>query len=81
MPCLALPTLTLPPPPPHPSLQHEGVRGLYAGILPEYYKVVPGVAIAFCTYEVRSRLGGVVAAAWLRGAWLWERPASTQAQP
>jgi solute carrier family 25 phosphate transporter 23/24/25/41 len=33
-------------------IQTGGVRGLYAGILPEYYKVVPGVAIAFCTYEL-----------------------------
>ncbi|XP_010553275.1 PREDICTED: mitochondrial substrate carrier family protein B [Tarenaya hassleriana] len=29
----------------------EGLRGLYRGILPEYYKVVPGVGIAFMTYE------------------------------
>lgn len=33
----------------------EGVRGLYSGILPEYYKVVPGVAIAFMTYEFMKR--------------------------
>lgn len=30
----------------------EGWRGLYSGILPEYYKVIPGVAIAFCFYEL-----------------------------
>lgn len=30
---------------------HRGFRGFYVGILPEYCKVVPGVAIAFCTYE------------------------------
>jgi solute carrier family 25 phosphate transporter 23/24/25/41 len=29
----------------------RGFRGFYVGILPEYCKVVPGVAIAFCTYE------------------------------
>ncbi|CAI9091579.1 OLC1v1026646C2 [Oldenlandia corymbosa var. corymbosa] len=29
----------------------EGLRGLYRGILPEYYKVVPGVSIVFMTYE------------------------------
>lgn len=29
----------------------EGLRGLYRGILPEYYKVVPTVAIIFMTYE------------------------------
>jgi solute carrier family 25 (mitochondrial phosphate transporter), member 23/24/25/41 len=33
----------------------EGIRGLYSGILPEYYKVVPGVAIAFCAYEMMKR--------------------------
>ncbi|QHO07659.1 hypothetical protein HN51_066338 [Arachis hypogaea] len=32
-------------------IQNEGVRGLYRGILPEYYKVVPGVGIVFMTYE------------------------------
>ena len=30
----------------------EGLRGLYRGILPEYYKVVPGVGIVFMTYEM-----------------------------
>ncbi|GAA0173187.1 mitochondrial carrier protein [Lithospermum erythrorhizon] len=29
----------------------EGFRGLYRGILPEYYKVVPSVGIVFMTYE------------------------------
>ncbi|KAG0475326.1 hypothetical protein HPP92_015012 [Vanilla planifolia] len=29
----------------------EGFRGLYRGILPEYYKVVPSIGIAFMTYE------------------------------
>ncbi|KAJ8765858.1 hypothetical protein K2173_020374 [Erythroxylum novogranatense] len=32
-------------------LQCEGFRGLYRGIMPEYYKVVPGVGICFMTYE------------------------------
>lgn len=32
-------------------IQSEGLRGLYRGILPEYYKVVPGVGIVFMTYE------------------------------
>lgn len=32
-------------------LQNEGLRGLYRGILPEYYKVVPSVGIVFMTYE------------------------------
>lgn len=31
--------------------QTEGLRGLYWGILPEYYKVVPSVGIVFMTYE------------------------------
>ncbi|KAJ7964586.1 Mitochondrial substrate carrier family protein [Quillaja saponaria] len=34
----------------------EGVRGLYRGILPEYYKVVPGVGICFMTYETLKML-------------------------
>ncbi|CAN1304002.1 Mitochondrial substrate carrier family protein B [Linum perenne] len=32
-------------------IKNEGLLGLYRGILPEYYKVVPGVAIVFMTYE------------------------------
>ena len=40
-------------------IQREGFTGLYHGILPEYYKVVPGVAIAFCTYEVMKSMLGV----------------------
>ncbi|KAJ7961356.1 Mitochondrial substrate carrier family protein [Quillaja saponaria] len=32
-------------------IQNEGLRGLYRGILPEYYKVVPSVGIVFMTYE------------------------------
>ncbi|CAN1849710.1 Mitochondrial substrate carrier family protein B [Linum perenne] len=32
-------------------IKNEGQLGLYRGILPEYYKVVPGVAIVFMTYE------------------------------
>ncbi|KAH0458411.1 hypothetical protein IEQ34_013726 [Dendrobium chrysotoxum] len=39
----------------------EGFRGLYRGILPEYYKVVPGIGIAFMTYEtLKSFLSGSV---------------------
>ncbi|KAL4428809.1 hypothetical protein ABPG77_005247 [Micractinium sp. CCAP 211/92] len=52
---------------PHPTfvstfrtvVQREGFRGLYAGILPEYYKVLPGVAIAFMTYELMKAGLGV----------------------
>ncbi|KAI3912535.1 hypothetical protein MKW98_020997 [Papaver atlanticum] len=34
----------------------EGLRGLYRGILPEYYKVVPSVGIVFMTYETMKIL-------------------------
>jgi hypothetical protein len=34
----------------------EGMRGLYRGIIPEYYKVVPGVGIAFMTFEELKKL-------------------------
>ncbi|KAL3839477.1 hypothetical protein ACJIZ3_024068 [Penstemon smallii] len=37
-------------------VRSEGFRGLYRGILPEYYKVVPGVGIAFMTYETLKKL-------------------------
>ncbi|OVA17766.1 Mitochondrial carrier protein [Macleaya cordata] len=37
-------------------LRTEGLSGLYRGILPEYYKVVPGVGIAFMTYETIKML-------------------------
>lgn len=39
----------------HGTFKHivktEGLKGLYRGILPEYYKVVPSVGIVFMTYE------------------------------
>ncbi|AEC09462.1 putative mitochondrial carrier domain protein [Arabidopsis thaliana] len=34
----------------------EGFKGIYRGILPEYYKVVPGVGIVFMTYDALRRL-------------------------
>ncbi|KAG2296386.1 hypothetical protein Bca52824_043055 [Brassica carinata] len=34
----------------------EGIRGLYRGLLPEYYKVVPGVGITFMIYESLKKL-------------------------
>ncbi|KAG6760165.1 hypothetical protein D5086_020603 [Populus alba] len=37
-------------------IQTEGFRGLYRGIMPEYYKVVPGVGICFMTYETLKLL-------------------------
>ncbi|ONK76877.1 uncharacterized protein A4U43_C02F780 [Asparagus officinalis] len=40
-------------------IRYEGFRGLYRGILPEYYKVVPSVGIVFMTYEMlKSCLSG-----------------------
>ena len=40
-------------------LARAGPAGFYAGIMPEYYKVAPGVAIGFCTYEACRELLGV----------------------
>ncbi|KAK7287588.1 hypothetical protein RIF29_00869 [Crotalaria pallida] len=37
-------------------VQNEGLQGLYRGILPEYYKVVPSVGIVFMTYETLKML-------------------------
>lgn len=37
-------------------VRQQGLRGFYVGIIPEYCKVVPGVAVAFCTYEEMKRL-------------------------
>lgn len=37
----------------------QGLAGFYQGILPEYFKVVPGVAIAFCVFEYLKKQAGV----------------------
>lgn len=37
-------------------IKTEGLRGLYRGIMPEYYKVVPSVGIVFMTYETLKKL-------------------------
>jgi solute carrier family 25 phosphate transporter 23/24/25/41 len=37
-------------------IQEEGLFGLYRGILPEYYKVIPSVGIVFMTYEFMKRI-------------------------
>ncbi|XP_020553227.1 mitochondrial substrate carrier family protein B-like isoform X2 [Sesamum indicum] len=37
-------------------IRTEGFRGLYRGIMPEYYKVVPSVGIVFMTYETLKKL-------------------------
>ncbi|CAA3001851.1 mitochondrial substrate carrier family B-like [Olea europaea subsp. europaea] len=37
-------------------IRAEGLHGLYRGIMPEYYKVVPSVGIAFMTYETLKTL-------------------------
>ncbi|KAF7132217.1 hypothetical protein RHSIM_Rhsim09G0169600 [Rhododendron simsii] len=34
----------------------EGLRGLYRGILPEYFKVVPSIGIVFMTYEKMKQI-------------------------
>ncbi|WOL04688.1 mitochondrial substrate carrier family protein B-like [Canna indica] len=40
-------------------IRNEGFGGLYRGILPEYFKVVPSVGIVFMTYEVlKSAMSG-----------------------
>ncbi|GFY82159.1 uncharacterized protein LOC130793012 isoform X1 [Actinidia eriantha] len=37
-------------------IRNEGLRGLYRGILPEYYKVVPSIGIVFMTYEKMKQI-------------------------
>ncbi|XP_058099440.1 uncharacterized protein LOC131243846 [Magnolia sinica] len=37
-------------------IRTEGFHGLYRGILPEYYKVIPSVGIVFMTYESMKML-------------------------
>lgn len=37
----------------------RGMAGLYSGIIPEYAKVIPGVAVAFCSYELMKKMLGV----------------------
>ncbi|XP_057523083.1 uncharacterized protein LOC130802966 isoform X1 [Amaranthus tricolor] len=37
-------------------IRSEGLKGLYRGILPEYYKVVPSVSLVFMTYEAMKKL-------------------------
>lgn len=39
-------------------LRTEGIRGLYRGIIPNFYKVAPAVSISYYVYErLRTRLG------------------------
>ncbi|KAG2446491.1 hypothetical protein HYH02_008482 [Chlamydomonas schloesseri] len=40
--------------------REAGLAGFYRGIGPEYMKVLPGMAIAFTTYEALKRLTGAV---------------------
>ena len=37
-------------------IANEGLFGLYRGIVPEYYKVIPSVGIVFMTYEFLKRI-------------------------
>ena len=39
--------------------RRQGLLGFYQGIWPEYFKVIPGVAIAFCIYELAKSVTGV----------------------
>lgn len=39
-------------------IRYGGMRALYAGIIPEYCKVLPGMAIAFGTYETLKHYTG-----------------------
>ncbi|KAL9254448.1 Mitochondrial adenine nucleotide transporter ADNT1-like protein [Drosera capensis] len=41
------------------TIQYEGVRALYKGLVPNSVKVVPSIAIAFVTYEVVKDALGV----------------------
>lgn len=41
-------------------VKQHGLRGFYHGIVPEYCKVIPGVAIAFGTYEHLKRVLHIV---------------------
>ena len=57
-----------PPPPPQPPapsrsiFRAAGLRGFYRGIIPEYCKVVPGMAVAFTSYEALKQMLGAGAA-------------------
>lgn len=33
---------------------HDGVKGFYRGVVPNYLKVVPSVSAAFITFDVMS---------------------------
>ena len=33
------------------TVRHEGFSALFKGLMPNYLKVVPSIAIAFVTYE------------------------------
>lgn len=48
-------------------IRTEGLRGLYRGILPEYYKVVPSIGIVFMTYEKMKQLLSDID--WCIGGW------------
>jgi hypothetical protein len=39
-------------------IKTEGWFGLYRGIIPEYYKVIPSVGIVFMTYELIKQVLG-----------------------
>ncbi len=37
-------------------IQQEGLLGLYRGIVPEYYIVIPSISMVFMTYEFMKRI-------------------------
>ena len=40
------------------TLRTEGIKGLYRGIVPNFFKVAPAVSISYFVYErTRERLG------------------------
>ena len=41
------------------TVRYEGVGALYKGLVPNFAKVVPSIAIAFVTYEVVKDVLGV----------------------
>ena len=41
------------------TVRTEGVGALFKGLLPNYVKVVPSIAIAFVTYEQLKKFFGV----------------------
>jgi hypothetical protein len=41
------------------TVEKEGVRGLYRGIIPNYLKVIPAVSISYTVYEAMKKTLGL----------------------